>query len=157
MLGELNDTQIQDLLSEAVEVVQDLAEAPQRELTLTVPRAPWPLPEVNGDPDLLFLAVHNLLTNAVKFTSPGDRIEVRAQEDGAAVAIEVADTGPGIPEDEIALVWEELYRGQGARGIPGSGLGLALVRAVAERHGGTVSLRSREGQGTVFTLRLPAG
>jgi two-component system OmpR family sensor kinase len=136
-------------------VVRDYPEAPERELTLTVPRAPWPLPDVNGDPDLLFLAVHNLLTNAIKFTQPGDRIEVRAQEDGASVLIEVADTGPGIPEDEIPMVWEELYRGQGARGVAGSGLGLALVRAIAERHGGAVGLRSREGQGTVFALRLP--
>ena len=154
---ERTPVNVADLLSEAVEVAQDHPEAPQRELALTVPRAPWPLPEVNGDPDLLFLAVHNLLTNAIKFTSLGDRIEVRAQEDGAAVVNEVADTGPGIPEDEIALVWEELYRGKGARGIPGSGLGLALVRAIAERHGGTVGLRSRKGQGTVFALRLPTG
>jgi two-component system OmpR family sensor kinase len=145
------------LLQEVVEVAQDQPGAAERELVLSVPRAPWPLPEVNGDPDLIFLAVHNLLANAYKFTSPGDRIEVRAQEDGSSVAIEVADTGPGIPEDEVPLVWEELYRGKGARGIPGSGLGLALVRAIAERHGGAVDLRSREGQGTVFTLRLPTG
>jgi two-component system OmpR family sensor kinase len=52
-------------------------------------------------------------------------------------------------------VWEELYRGQGARGVPGSGLGMALVRAIVERHGGQVSLRSRAGQGTVVTMRLP--
>jgi two-component system OmpR family sensor kinase len=154
---ERSPVNVAELLQEVVEVAQDRPEAPERELTLTVPRAPWPLPAVNGDPDLLFLAVHNLVTNAMKFSSPGDRIEVRSQEDGAAVAIEVADTGPGIPEDEISLVWEELYRGKGARGIPGSGLGLALVRAIVERHGGTVDLRSREGQGTVFTLRLPAG
>jgi two-component system OmpR family sensor kinase len=82
-------------------------------------------------------------------------VEVRAFEDGTFVAIEVADTGPGIPEDEEAQVWEELYRGQGARGVPGSGLGLALVRAIVERHGGGVSLRSRAGQGTVVTMRLP--
>jgi two-component system OmpR family sensor kinase len=69
--------------------------------------------------------------------------------------VEVADTGPGIPEPEIAHIWDELYRGEGARGIPGSGLGLALVRAIVERHGGQVSLRSRAGQGTVFSLRLP--
>jgi two-component system OmpR family sensor kinase len=154
---ERTPVDVADLLQEVVEVAEDHPKAAERELTLTVPRAPWPLPEVNGDPDLLFLAVHNLLSNALKFTSPGDRIEVRAQEDGAVVAIQVADTGPGIPEDEIALVWEELYRGKGARGIPGSGLGLALVRAIAERHGGEVGLRSREGQGTVFTLRLPTG
>jgi len=144
-----------ELLGEVVEITRERPEAAERELTLTVPQAPWPLPEVNGDPDLLFLAVHNLLTNAVKFTQPGNRIEVRAFEDSAVIVVKVADTGPGIPEVEISHVWEELYRGQGARGIPGSGLGLALVRAIAERHGGRVGLRSREGQGTVFTIRLP--
>ncbi len=128
-----------------------------RQLSLSIPQAPWPLPQISGDPDLLFLAVHNLLENAVKFTRPGDRVEVRAFEDGSSVVIEVADTGPGIPEDELPHVWEELYRGQGARGVPGSGLGLALVRAVIERHGGRVSLRSRVGQGSVFTVRLPVG
>ena len=128
-----------------------------RQLSLSIPQAPWPLPQISGDPDLLFLAVHNLLENAVKFTCPGDRVEVRAFEDGSSVVIEVADTGPGIPEDELPHVWEELYRGQGARGVPGSGLGLALVRAVIERHGGRVSLRSRVGQGSVFTVRLPIG
>lgn len=144
-----------ELLGEVVEITRERPQASERELTLTVPQAPWPLPTIDGDPDLLFLAVHNLLTNAVKFTQPGDRIEVRAVEDSDAIVVEVADTGPGIPEDETPHVWEELYRGQGARGIPGSGLGLALVRAIAERHGGQVGLRSREGQGTVFTIRLP--
>ena len=152
---ERTSVNVAELLLEVVELAQDRPDAAVRELTLTVPQAPWPLPNVNGDPDLLFLAVHNLLTNACKFTQPGDTIEVRALEDGAAVVVEVADTGPGIPEDEIDHVWEELYRGRGARGIPGSGLGLALVRAIAERHDGQVDLRSREGQGTVFSIRLP--
>ena len=141
------------LLQEAFDLVQE--RAGDRQLSLSIPQAPWPLPQISGDPDLLFLAVHNLLENAVKFTSPGDRVEVRAFEDGSRLVIEVADTGPGIPEDELPHVWEELYRGQGAQGVPGSGLGLALVRAVIERHGGQVGLRSRAGQGTVFTLRLP--
>jgi two-component system OmpR family sensor kinase len=144
-----------ELLGEVVEITRERPEASERELTLTVPQAPWPLPTIDGDPDLLFLAVHNLLTNALKFTQPGSRIEVRAFEDNAGIVVEVADTGPGISASEIPHVWEELYRGQGARGIPGSGLGLALVRAIAERHGGGVGLRSREGQGTVFIIRLP--
>jgi two-component system OmpR family sensor kinase len=143
------------LLQEAFGLTQE--HNTERQLSLSIPQAPWPLPQISGDPDLLFLAVHNLLENAVKFTRPGDRVEVRAFEDGSSVVIEVADTGPGIPEDEQPHVWEELYRGQGARGVPGSGLGLALVRAVVERHGGRVSLRSRVGQGSVFILRLPVG
>lgn len=144
------------LLEEAFSIAQDRATT-ERSLSLSIPQAPWPLPEILGDQDLLFLAIHNLLENAVKFSRPKDRVEVRAFEDGANIVIEVADTGPGIPEDELPYVWDELYRGKGARGIPGSGLGLALVRAIAERHQGRVSLRSRKGQGTVVTLRLPAG
>lgn len=143
------------LLEEAVVVAQDRPEAAERRITLTVPQAPWPLPDVAGDWDLLFLSIYNLLDNALKFTQRGDTIEIRAFEDGATIAIEIADTGPGIPEEDQPQVWDELYRGKGARGVPGSGLGLALVRAIIERHGGQVGLRSREGQGTVFTLRLP--
>jgi two-component system OmpR family sensor kinase len=143
------------LLQEVMEVAQERPEAGERRLTLTVPRAPWPLPTIQGDPDLLFLAVHNLVDNALKFTQPADTVEIRAFEDGAATVVEVADTGPGIPQVDIDHIWDELYRGEGARGIPGSGLGLALVRAIVERHGGQVSLRSRAGQGTVFSLRLP--
>jgi two-component system OmpR family sensor kinase len=146
---------IAELLQEAVTLAQEQPQAVGRQLKLILPQAPWPVPDVLGDWDLLFLGSYNLLDNALKFTRPGDTVEVRAFEDGSFVAIEVADTGPGIPEDEASRVWEELYRGQGARGVPGSGLGLALVRAIVERHGGRVSLRSRAGQGTVVTMRLP--
>jgi two-component system OmpR family sensor kinase len=146
---------VAELLQEAVTLAQEQPEAEARRLTLTLPQAPWPVPDVLGDWDLLFLATYNLLDNALKFTRPGDTVEVRAFEGGASVAIEVADTGPGISQEELPRVWEELYRGQGARGVPGSGLGLALVRAIVERHGGQVTLRSRAGQGTVVTMRLP--
>ncbi|RPI24100.1 MAG: sensor histidine kinase [Chloroflexota bacterium] len=153
---ERSPVDIGALLQEAFTLAQDQEDAADRHLTLTIPQAPWPLPKIPGDPDLLLLAMHNLLDNALKFTRPGDTVEVRAFEDGSTVAIEVADTGPGIPPEDLPHVWEELFRGQGARGVPGSGLGLALVRAIAERHSGQVNLRSRAGQGTVFTLKLPA-
>ncbi|MDY6877105.1 MAG: HAMP domain-containing sensor histidine kinase [Chloroflexota bacterium] len=147
---------IAELLQEAVVLAQEQPESEGRQLALTLPQAPWPVPDVLGDWDLLFLATYNLLDNALKFTRPGDTVEVRASEDGTFVVIEVADTGPGIPKEEVPRVWEELYRGQGARSVPGSGLGLALVRAIIERHGGQVTLRSRVGQGTMVTIRLPA-
>ena len=95
------------------------------------------------------------MDNAFKFSRPEDTIEIRAYEDGSAVVVEVADTGPGISEDELPHLGEELYRGSAARGIEGSGLGLALVQAIIARHQGTVAIRSRLGQGTVVTLRLP--
>ena len=156
-LVEHSPVDIPALLREAFSMAKEQPGAAERHLNLSIPQAPWPLPNVRGDPDLLLLAVHNLLENALKFSRPGDTLELRAFEDGAGIVIEVADTGPGIPEEEQPHVWEELYRGEAGRGIPGSGLGLALVRAIAERHNGRVSLRSRLGQGTVFSLRLPAG
>ena len=145
------------ILEETVAIVQEDPGANQRSISLSLPQAPWPLPEVQGDEDLLLLALINLLSNAVKFSGPGSRIEVRAFEDAEMVIIEVADTGPGIPEAEVPFVWQELYRGRSARGVPGSGLGLALVRAITERHGGQVSIRSRIQQGTVVTMKLPIG
>jgi two-component system OmpR family sensor kinase len=145
-----------ELLTDVISILEEQAAAENRHISLNVPNAPWPLPDNQGDPDLLFLAVHNLLDNAIKFTSPGDTIEVRAFDDGSDIVIEVADTGPGIPDDEIDRVWEELYRGVQARNVPGSGLGLPFVRAIIEKHGGSIGLRSRPGQGTVFSVRLPA-
>jgi two-component system OmpR family sensor kinase len=153
---EISTVNMAELLTDVVSVHEEQAETDDHRISLIVPNAPWPLPDVKGDPDLLLLAVHNLLDNAIKFTSPGDTIEVRAFDDGNDVVIEVADTGPGIPEDEVDRVWEELYRGERARGVPGSGLGLSLVRAIIEKHGGYVTLRSRPDQGTVFSVHLPA-
>ena len=153
---EKSDVSLREILETVVEMARESSVDRNLHIPLTLPQAPWPLPHVSGDEDLLLLAVHNLLDNAIKFAQSGDTIEVRAFEDGTTVVVEVADTGPGIPEEELPHVWQELYRGQGARGVPGSGLGLALVRAIVDRHDGQVSLRSRTQQGTVVSLRLPA-
>ncbi len=143
------------LLSELFALIETTPGADNRQLVLSIPRAPWPLPTVAGDWDLIFLAVYNLLDNALKFTQPADTIELRAAEDERTVIIEIADTGYGIPAEEIPRVWDELYRGKEAQSTPGSGLGLSLVRAIAVRHGGRVTIRSRPQQGTVVTMRLP--
>lgn len=126
-----------------------------RQWSLHLPQAPWPLPAIAADPDLLYLALHNLADNAVKYTRPGDRIEIRAAEADGGVAVVVADTGAGIPADEVPGVFDELSRASTARGIPGQGLGLALVRSVIGRHGGRVQLDSRMGVGTSVSLWLP--
>jgi two-component system OmpR family sensor kinase len=143
------------LLHEVTEAVGKIPAARQRIIRVTVPRAPWPLPLIEGDRDLLFIAIQNLVANAVKFSAPGDTVEVRASEDDEALLLEVADTGAGIPADEIGQVWQELARGRAARSLPGTGIGLALVRVIVTRHGGRVAIRSREGQGTVVSIRLP--
>ena len=162
-LGELETRPIEaepvdlnGLLRELVAEFQANPAAQDRSISLSVPDLPWPLPPVSGDPDLVYLALRNVLANAVKFTRPGDSIQVRAFEAGHGVTVEIADTGPGIPADEQPHVWEELFRGQAARGAPGSGLGLALVKTILERHGGRTGLRSRPEQGTVVTLHFPA-
>jgi two-component system, OmpR family, sensor kinase len=143
------------LLQEVGEAVAAIPAAGERDIQWSVPRAPWPLPVIEGDRDLLFIALQNLVANAVKFSAPGDRVEVRSSEDDDWVLLEVADTGIGIPDEEIGEVWQELARGRAARSLPGTGIGLALVRVVVTRHGGRVAIRSRDGQGTVVSIRLP--
>ncbi len=126
-----------------------------RDLRISFPQAPWRVPPVVGDSDLLFLALYNVLSNARKFTVDGDLIEIRAGDGDGFVDIDIADTGRGIPEEDVAAVWEELSRASNARSVPGSGLGMTMVRTVVERHGGRVQLRSRLGEGTSVRLSLP--
>jgi two-component system OmpR family sensor kinase len=152
---EREPVELGQLLNEVVELAQERRYPPARPIHLHLPRAPWPLPPIAGDRDLLFLALHNLVDNACKFCSPDATIEIRAFEDGRSIMVEVADTGPGVCEDELPHLTEELYRGSAARSVEGSGLGLALVRAIVNRHDGTMTIRSRLGQGTLVALRFP--
>ena len=163
-LADLSSAPLERELVDLEEAARDAVEAARssvgdsRSFTLVFPTAPWPLPRVVGDADLLYSAIQNVVFNAVKYSGEGDSIEVRASQSENSVSIEVADTGIGIPEAERQSVWAELARGSNAAGRSGSGLGLPLVRLVIERHGGNVRLTSREGVGTsvVLTLPLPA-
>ena len=148
---------IPKLLEEMIDAAHSQPAYAERPITLMITRVPWRLPAVTGDRDLLGLAVYNLIENALKFTSEEDSVEVRALEDGRAIIIEVADSGPGIAPDDLAGVFEELYRGKNARGVDGSGLGLALAQRIVDLHGGQIGVRSHQAEprGTVFTLRLP--
>jgi len=148
---------VPELLQEMVDAAQSLPVYQGREINLLISKVPSPFPPVTGDRDLLSLAVYNLVENALKFTSRDEAVEVRALEDGRAIVIEVADSGPGIPPDELSKVFEELYRGINARGVEGSGLGLALAQRIVELHDGQIQVRCRqeEPRGTVFTVRLP--
>ncbi len=143
---------VEELLREIFAIAQDDPEASSRQLTLNLPH---PLPLINGDADLLLLALHNLVGNALKFTRPGDQVQISSSVVGDIVLIEVCDTGPGIPEADQVHIWEELYRGRNAQGTAGSGIGLALVHAIVEHHHGQASFRSTSGQGTVVTLQFP--
>jgi two-component system OmpR family sensor kinase len=148
---------IPQLLEEMVEAAHSQPAYTERQISLMITRVPRHLPAVTGDRDLLGLAVYNLIENALKFTSAGDSVEVRALEDGRAIIVEVADTGPGIAPDDLESVFEELYRGTNARGVDGSGLGLALTQRIVDLHSAQIAVRSHQAEprGTVFTLRLP--
>lgn len=160
-LADLSSAPMERELVDLEEAARDAVEAARssagdsRNFTLVFPTAPWPLPRVVGDADLLYSAIQNVVFNAVKYSGEGDSIEVRASQSETGVSIEVADTGIGIPEAERESVWSELARGSNAAGRSGSGLGLPLVRLVIERHGGHVRLTSREGVGTSVVLTLP--
>lgn len=112
-----------------------------------------------GDRRQLVSAVANLLDNAVKYSSPGSTVEVRAASDGTTVAIEVEDHGLGIPARDIERIFERFYRVDRARSrdTGGTGLGLAIVRHVVANHEGEVTVSSIEGQGSTFTVHVPAG
>lgn len=154
---ERSRVDVPDLLQDAVDAAHVLPAYDGREVSLLIPRVPSPFPSVTGDRDLLVLAVYNLIENALKFTSAEDSVEVRASEDGQAMVIEVADSGVGIPEEDVPKIFEELYRGSNTRSTEGSGLGLALVKRIIALHDGKVHVRSSQAEprGTVFTIRLP--
>jgi two-component system sensor histidine kinase SenX3 len=154
------------LAAEHVAVAQFVAEATdrvlpaaeQRGIEIEVEEAPGRL-TVMGDRRQLVSAVTNLLDNAVKYSEPGSSIDVRARTDGTWVDVTVRDRGIGIPRRDLERIFERFYRVDRARSreTGGTGLGLAIVRHVASNHRGEVRVESREGVGSTFTLRLPAG
>ena len=154
---EQSRVDVPDLLQDAVDAAHVLPVYDGREVSLLIPKVPSPFPCVVGDRDLLVLAVYNLIENALKFTGDEDSVEVRVSEDGQVIVIEVADSGVGIPVEDVPKIFEELYRGSNARSTEGSGLGLALVRRIVNLHNGQIHVRSSqiEPRGTVFTIRLP--
>jgi len=119
-------------------------------------------PIVSGDPIRLRQVIANLVDNALKYTQDGGQIDVtvrggetRDGRDGAMIY--VSDNGPGVPEAEQGRIWERLYRGDQSRSQSGLGLGLSLVRAIVEAHGGAVSVRNAPApaRGAVFEVWLP--
>ena len=96
-----------------------------------------------------------LLDNAVKYTPDGGSVTVRVEEEDGSVALAVSDTGVGISEDQLPLVFERFYRADAARAEEGVGLGLSIARQIAEAHGGTIEARSKLGVGSTFVLLLP--
>lgn len=109
---------------------------------------------LRGDRDLLFQAIANLLDNAIKYSPPGSEISLSMQSHDGWIDINVGDRGPGVPPAERDKVMQRFYRTDSVTGIPGSGLGLSLVNAIARHHGGIVLLTDNQ-PGLQATLRLP--
>lgn len=151
----LAETDIGQLLAEATEAAQPAATAKQIELRFEADR----LMPALCDRDRIAQLVDNLLTNAVKFTPAGGRVDVRAAQVGDAVAVSVSDTGIGIPADDLPRLFDRFFRASSAitNAIPGTGLGLAISQAIAEAHNSTITVESDLGRGTTFRLLLPTG
>lgn len=120
------------------------------------------LPEVVGDPAMLSQVIANLMTNALHYTPSGGQVRLSTEaverRGRRWVKVEVSDTGVGIPEEEQGRLFERFFRGSAARasGAPGTGLGLAICKEILDRHGGGITVRSQPGEGSTFTVWLPA-
>ena len=144
-----------DVVRAAVEQV--LPAAGLRAIQLAVPDVPrsW---TVRGDQRQLVSAITNLLENAIKYSDEGSTVEVSHHTDGRGLELVVQDHGIGIPSRDLGRIFERFYRVDRGRGrdTGGTGLGLSIVRHIASNHGGEVRVESVEGEGSTFTLRLPA-
>ncbi|HHU77195.1 MAG TPA: cell wall metabolism sensor histidine kinase WalK [Firmicutes bacterium] len=118
---------------------------------------PGDLPFLNISPEALKRVLLNLLDNSIKFTPPGGWVKLSAEADNGEVVVTVEDTGCGIPEESLALIFERFYRVDRARSnyLGGTGLGLAICQEIVEYYGGKISVKSQEGKGSSFSFTLP--
>jgi len=158
---ELGGAAAKDVVSVA-QVVDDAvaraqAAAEQHSINVSITRGPGDL-HVVGSHRQLVSAVANLLENAVKYSDTGSEVVVESRRDNGSIEIIVTDTGVGIPARDIDRIFERFYRVDRARSrdTGGTGLGLSIVRHVATNHMGEVTVQSREGEGSVFIIRVPA-
>jgi two-component system sensor histidine kinase SenX3 len=145
---------VDEVVAEAVDRCRLVASAKDVELSVSGD----PQARVFGDRDLLMTALRNLVDNAVTYSGAGARVAVAVTVHHGLVEVRVSDEGVGISEEEQARVFERFYRVDPARsrGTGGTGLGLAIVKHVSHNHGGEVTVWSQPGQGSTFTVRLPA-
>lgn len=141
------------LLADVAGLYCDVAE--ERNIRLIV----TPAPGLAADADRIRLrqAVANLVDNAIKYSPAGTAVRLEARTEGGMVAVRVVDEGPGIPPSDLPRIWDRLFRGDRSRSQRGLGLGLSLVRAILQAHGGRAEVESAPGRGSLFTLILPAG
>ena len=146
---------VNQLIKDAVDVVR--AEALAKRIAI-IERVDPARPTIEVDIDRMRVALQNLLSNAVKYSPPESAVEVRVEPQHGAVSIVVEDQGYGIPAEEIPYIFDKYYRGvrPETRNTPGTGLGLYIVKQIAELHGGSVEVVSDPGKGSIFRLLLEA-
>ena len=115
------------------------------------------IPEVQADSDALMRAILNLLTNAMKYSGSSRQIELKVTQRRRHAVIQVRDFGFGLPPEELDRVFEKFYRAPQPEGeaVAGTGLGLTIVKHVAEEHGGSVEVRSEPDKGSTFSILIP--
>jgi signal transduction histidine kinase len=153
LVFDFGPVDLEDVVQECLETSSPTAEAGAIQLVMSTERVPL----VRGHRVRLVQVVDNLISNALKFTPSGGRVDVRLSAVDGAAMIEVEDTGLGISDNEQQQLFERFFRSSQARKnqIPGSGLGLTISKAIVERHGGRIELESSEGVGTTVRIRLP--
>ncbi|HEX8151925.1 MAG TPA: HAMP domain-containing sensor histidine kinase, partial [Thermoanaerobaculia bacterium] len=140
------------VIEDAVSHSRWLAEERRVQLEVQVPRE---LPSLDGDAAALGRALQNLIVNAIRHGGSGGWVGVRAVVDRGAICITVEDRGPGIPARDIDHLFEPFYRGRESGRVRGTGLGLTIVKQIANAHGGSVSIEKRRERGAAFTVKLP--
>lgn len=143
-------TDLCQLVREVVELYEYVAEQKQTRVETNCPVSLV----VSADKNRLRQVFANLLDNALKYTPDGGKVTIRGSHSAGVALIEIQDNGPGIPAEEQPRIWERLYRGDKSRSQRGLGLGLSLVKAVVEAHGGRVSVQSAPGEGATFRVEL---
>jgi signal transduction histidine kinase len=142
---------LNDLLSQIMEMYASRAEQAELSLQLDIPDS---LITVEANGAQVQRALDNLIDNAIKFTPAGGEVRITLEEQGSVVAISVADTGIGISDEDVPLIFERFHRGRNTSMYAGSGLGLAIVKAIAEAHHGSLALIPQP-HGAAFMLTLP--
>jgi signal transduction histidine kinase len=140
-----------DLIRQTVDLYEDVAE--ERGITIATQIAGDV--SISLDRNRMRQVLANLLDNAIKYSPDRGQIDITSTRAGDEALLTVSDTGVGIPADELPRIWERLYRGDKSRSARGLGLGLSLVKAIVEAHGGHVAVESTPGTGSRFLLRLP--
>ncbi|MSY59011.1 MAG: HAMP domain-containing protein [Actinobacteria bacterium] len=146
---------LDEVVTDSIESSSALARSKDIELTFDCAEANGVA--VRGDKERLAQVTANLLSNALKFTPSGGKVAARVFVDGEDGVLEIEDTGIGIPEAEQERLFSRFFRSSTAtnQAIPGTGLGLAIARAIAEAHGGSITVKSRVGEGTCFRVVIP--